>query len=1063
MSINSKSEILGNRPCGEDLFEGNPHDKLADIISADIKKDIDKDKLHIIGIEGEWGSGKSNLIEIIKKKLEPEKKNENKKKKIKCHFFTYDAWEHQTDLPRRTLLEELTTKLVKDEKILSGDIWEKKLQDLMAKKKRTNTITVPTIGVGTIAVIISITLIPLLHYLASLFENDLVKMLISVIPILIIFAVAIIKTCITTKRQVEISNEKLSIEKIFTNFFLIYKDEIKENTTYETILENEPTSNKFKEWFSGIDTDLKKAKKFLIIVIDNMDRLPKDKVRELWAVILSLFSEKEYLNIRIIVPFDRKQLRSAFQTENIFGTIDEEDGNAISYADDFINKTFSVVYCVPPPIMSGWMLYFQNMWEKAFGGNAVPDNSVLQIYDALTLVHTPRKIISFINQFVTIKNISNQSIEDKYIALYIFGRNEIMKDPLKEILQPSYLGGLTYLYKNDVNMSKSISSLHFQLPLDKAMDIVYTREITRELDENKCNLLEALKRSSKYWMILYHSISNVVNIENATFALDASLKDDQSSAALNIWEALFRKMQEGRSKVTEYKEFHSVLMSHMQDKSDYYKYLLTLYHNNIKDDFDVENYINGVDSLQEILCDDNDENISQFHTEIEPRDYFSLIRQRRERFTKYGLVVDANKFDDYISNLSDKTIGSEKIYPYTKGIIDTPQYVNKVKILFKNKFNINVEGELLIDRIKEIETRPFKIINYFDITKLTNLARNVHKSDKSFPDILAIAIAIWDIQGAANFRVPLQLYFNSNDTEIVKHVAEVIEYYISYGDLLLKLPKCKPGKLFVAVARDLTINRYGESRMDVKRILSNYDMVVRELGLSIELLSRINDEDAEISLNDIETFPTELFVDLQRVDNELSQHCLRLATEYLQTVPQEKWHSVLANTKSDFSFELFKIYHRGKLSFCFDAFKELMIDYAKGESNIKMPKVNVEEFIKICEDVKQSLFPVFMEIRDVFINNPNITKDKLKYMGNWLMKYGQLWENNKSLEKIFQSQYLDDDAVVEILINHSNTTKKILDVSNNSDDFRNKMHALLTTKYKTNDAFKELCALLGIE
>ena len=41
----------------------------------------------------------------------------------KFHFFTYDAWGHQTDLQRRTILEELTSEAAKiDAKRLRNEV-----------------------------------------------------------------------------------------------------------------------------------------------------------------------------------------------------------------------------------------------------------------------------------------------------------------------------------------------------------------------------------------------------------------------------------------------------------------------------------------------------------------------------------------------------------------------------------------------------------------------------------------------------------------------------------------------------------------------------------------------------------------------------------------------------------------------------------------------------------------------------------------------------------------------------------------------------------------------------
>lgn len=49
--------FLQNAPCGEDLFEGKSHKTIA----KNIKKLIlSNDTCRVIGIDGGWGSGKSN-------------------------------------------------------------------------------------------------------------------------------------------------------------------------------------------------------------------------------------------------------------------------------------------------------------------------------------------------------------------------------------------------------------------------------------------------------------------------------------------------------------------------------------------------------------------------------------------------------------------------------------------------------------------------------------------------------------------------------------------------------------------------------------------------------------------------------------------------------------------------------------------------------------------------------------------------------------------------------------------------------------------------------------------
>ena len=444
------------------------------------------------------------------------------------------------------------------------------------------------------------------------------------------------------------NGQPINVGNFFTELFLLYKDKIKEDEKFETISEREPSTRQFKNWMFDINKDLYDRGKILIVVIDNMDRLPKQKVQELWAALHSFFSEEKYSNIRVIVPFDRAHIRNAFQSENITNKLKNED--VAIYGDDFINKTFYVVYSVPPPILTGWMHYFCDRWKDAFGKDSKVDNGVLQIYDMLTKEHSPRKIIAFINQFVTIRNLCDKDIEDKYIALYLFGRKSIVDNPLKEILTPSYLGSLDFLYKEDERMKACISSIYYQLPLENAMDVIFTREVTLELDEAKTELLDKLKNTTKYWEILIHSITNVTNIENATLALDKHFGDNTSVESSHVWEALYRKSNQSNvAQDKYYHEYHNILMRNIRNKEEYYRHLVTDYLGNIESDWDLTNYLDGVDTLHETIGDMEDDFLLAQKKEVSPEVFMQLILEREDVYSEYGLVVKQGTYDEYLN------------------------------------------------------------------------------------------------------------------------------------------------------------------------------------------------------------------------------------------------------------------------------------------------------------------------------------------------------------------------------------------------------------------------------
>ena len=108
-------------------------DRIADSIKQFLIEN-DKSNRKVIGIEGEWGSGKSNVIEILRDKL----KND-------YYFFVFDAWGHQEDLTRRSILQGLLSKLIEG-KIVREDkkrYWEQELKNLLSKKVEKQQMSIP--------------------------------------------------------------------------------------------------------------------------------------------------------------------------------------------------------------------------------------------------------------------------------------------------------------------------------------------------------------------------------------------------------------------------------------------------------------------------------------------------------------------------------------------------------------------------------------------------------------------------------------------------------------------------------------------------------------------------------------------------------------------------------------------------------------------------------------------------------------------------------------------------------------------------------------------------------
>ena len=144
--------FIPDKPAGKDCFEGHSQERLAHSVCDYVRRvdakpegEAGNSMPRIIGLEGGWGTGKSNVVRMIDDELAKEG----------YYTFTYDAWGHQEDLQRRSILETLTTHLV-DQKVLTGkvkipmrngrlntDTWKNQLALLLSNKTTTTRKSIP--------------------------------------------------------------------------------------------------------------------------------------------------------------------------------------------------------------------------------------------------------------------------------------------------------------------------------------------------------------------------------------------------------------------------------------------------------------------------------------------------------------------------------------------------------------------------------------------------------------------------------------------------------------------------------------------------------------------------------------------------------------------------------------------------------------------------------------------------------------------------------------------------------------------------------------------------------
>lgn len=1037
---NTNPQHIANAPIGEDQFKGQSHKRISSVIANEIRNGESR----MIGLDGGWGAGKSNLIRLVDKDLNGTIENGSKNYPV----IVYDAWGHIADLQRRSILEEVTNSLIYTHKAL-GESWIKRLDELLAKKKATRTKKMPALSTPLITLLISVILVPLMNYFTNIVPAEsFLRWLIPLLFIIIVAAILIGERWWSMNKH----GQEFSFSTFFGEMFMLYQGKISEDTTYEVVAEQEPSSSQFKKWIHDIDESFPKGIEKVVLVFDNLDRLPCHKVQEFWAAIHSFFAEEKFRKISVVVPFDRAHVVNAFRSEN-------DGDNSRSYGDDFINKTFDVVYRVSPLILSDWKSYFNLKWEDAFGkGNIVPD-SVTQIYDALSEVITPRDIISFINEYVSIIKTSTDDIPGQYVALFIFGEKYIDVNPQEELLKPSFLGSLKFLYENDNEVTKYLSALYYQLPVEDAMDIVFTRQCQLSLDNNTPEQLANLaERTDIFMSIIENAILNVSNIENVTLCLNSLDLRGLSTESINrLWNCVYRKLNFDTLEHEELKDYQFILLKHIANKQSKNRLAISLvkgYRYAEESNPENDNYVKGVRLLKEYDSDIAAKAISPMW-KISAELFVRLVERAGFDWHTMALDVDVKDLDNYMATLEIDSLKDLKVIPLiTELNLYNGEEFEAYKKSLRKKISAN-NGNLpntfiLLERLKEVERPISDLNNILSDNTIYNLSESVKSDDDSFIELLTIALSRGTSYSFYN-RGKINSALQAKNEKHIKEVANRIEAYVNYGDLLGNKHDYSNFALGKAVISEITALAQNESICDIKKCLLEFDNSVKNFELNqnqlFNNLSRWECEGLSFSNDEMKTIPLSMIKQAIISEKRLGRKICKLINNYLNSITQEEWLSHLKNNSH--TLQLYLSFKPTRYQALVDAVFEIVKNTIK-DSKSNIPISSLEKILNKMVESDENLESPLKSIVD-FIGvghgtNPSIFVS----IAPWVFKLSPDCLNDiEKFERFIPSEILSNASVLKIL----QENQVILSRYRMPDSFRSKLKQMAETTHKNNQEF----------
>jgi hypothetical protein len=1027
--------FINNFPCGEDLFEGKSQQKISANICNLIRHE---ENCKIIGIDGGWGSGKSNLVIQIQNTLSQEG----------YHFFIYDAWGHQEDLQRRSFLEELTEELTGKE--LVDKEWKLKLKKLLSKVKETESKRVPKLSIGVIVIALAILITPVFYFLGNKITYGYWGLLVSSIPLLAVAALFRYYF-----RQEKEGTKKEKLKKSFTKLFLEYQNKVEEETKYEMISEDEPSVRKFRAWMNDISKDLNEKK--LIVVFDNMDRLPPKKVQELWSSIHVFFSENSYDNIKVIVPFDREHIKLAFQSDDV---------DKKHYGDDFINKTFNVVYRVSPPILSDWKSYFIIKWKDAFGEEEALSNSnnVLQIFELLSEEITPRRIIAFINEFVSIKLTVKDTIPNNYIALFILRKDRITEKPVDEIIKPSFLKSLEYLFANDEELPKYLAALFYQVDPEKAIQVVFTDRIKRALNDNAVDDLRKMSSIPEFHYVLENAITDVSNYENAILALNELPEDKIGNKyqAKIIWNCLYKKTAPRlKSKISE---FQFILLSKIANQKDYLKSILTEMTSD--PEFSSTDYFESINEIENKFSGTLSvfSELKSRQTSIE--DFISFIGKAKSEYGKYKIKVDQKALNDYLIGLAIPKLKEVEFIPYLTNEYSFMPFTQKLEELIQTNAPNNDKEvmSILYSRYKEVnKEKPLNV--KLDDGNVYTLFNNSTEVDDFYFDLIAMRIAKLE-KFNASYVSAFDTILQSTEKGLVEKISNRLEYYLAYGSVLIGLKTFKDKPLFKEVTKRLTANPVGVSKVAISKVISNFQQICEFGEIEPEVLLKRLDpwKDSlakEVNKDNIKQFTSAFFLGQSVNENfSICKYCLETVNQYLDSLIDEQWKEAFKNLKS-YEIEVSLITNYKYSLNAFEAFKEFLKEIAEG--TITIPDKSITQvLIGKLEEQGRSLKGTFNTVRDSICFSNNMTVPLFKFLGDWLFKYSDLEKTPSSLRTIFSADVLRDNECLQIMFSNQEKMPVIISAANEeAQDFKEIIKDQLSKE--ASESFVAFAKLIGVE
>jgi hypothetical protein len=651
------------------------------------------------------------------------------------------------------------------------------------------------------------------------------------------------------------------------------------------------------------------------------------------------------------------------------------------------------------------------------------------------------------------------------LALFSLRKSEILDNPLVAISGKHFMKEEAHLFYDNKALEENIAAIVYNVNKDKSSEVLLKNNIEDIFLKGNLVALKEVKKHSDFKIYFNNTIQKSTFLsttpENVSLIFE-EIKDVVSANVLKgYWEKFANNLSSrSNEEYLNLYEWHKniFLNTHKNTAKKIADQIVYVNKGEFEKSLEsVKYYLIIYDLIKFINVNSLKFKASIFKVEFKPKDFVEYIdkmylvfKEGECTFKDLQIYTDPKELNEYFIEHKDGFV--EVLYKYLHVI----EYLNSIDKSYKfDSIQPSIDSELESNDYSDSN----EIMKLITINKVLNgkrkitlideaigtffLDHNGSKTEDPYFDIIANQIAhLMTIVPKSNIFV--------NELESIENatkIAEVIQYYISYGDLLkVVIEKDRPYPLVNEIIKILSVEYYGFSQSLLpKWVFRNLDKIKSELFNEnfIKFLTQFDKWEDEFKIEEISPVLDLREAILEETFNKenLEYKSIKLLYNAIlnafTNTTKEIWIENF-NTDSNFYFAL-----KGLIEYeLFDnkitknpVFMEAYDDYLMTIAKNEKPIPDDEEFWNDLLDNnyldKRKLKRIFDNILDVLINHPELNANQIKFFSKGLFEYSSniISKADEVCRKIILNLKDDINIYNYVIENYQNKIIEIINAS----------------------------------